>query len=293
MLNGGDAVEGALDAELIAALAPGANLFFYSSASDLLQDGVYNAALRAVEDNNVALLSVSFGACEADEGAAGNAQIAALWQQAAAQGITVAVSTGDNGSAACDNPGTEDVATLGFGVSGFASTPYNIAVGGTDFYTLSTNFNRYVSSAAATTSTYGADFGSALSYIPENPWNDSISNNPPGAYPTNTAAQYTASDGTQYTSIAAGSGGVSSSAICPTGGTVDPNSGNCVSNFTGGAFPLTGYAVPSFSAERRFRGHPACRQQGAEPAGCFLVRGRCCPTSSGLDFLLRQCRQRG
>ncbi len=256
-LNGGDAVEAVLDAELLAGIAPGANIYFYSSASALLQDGVYNAALRAVEDNNVALLSVSFGACEADEGAAGNAQLAALWQQAAAQGITVATSTGDNGSAACDDPNTESAATQGLAVSGFASTPYNIAVGGTDFDTLSTAFSQYVSTAAQSTSTsYGADFGSALSYIPENPWNDSISNNPPGAYTTNTATDYPLQGGGTTTSIAAGSGGVSSSAICPTGAAVDPTSGECISALTGSAIPLIGYPIPAFQQGSAFAGTP-------------------------------------
>ncbi len=257
VLNGGDAVEAVVDAQLLAALAPGANLYFYSSASDLLQDGVYDAALRAVEDNNVALLSVSFGACEANEGASGNAQLAALWQQAAAQGITVSVSTGDNGSAACD-PGTETTATRGLAVSGFASTPYDIAVGGTEFDALSNNFNQYVSAAAAqsASTTYGADFGSALGYIPENPWNDSISNNPQGAYTTNIATQYSAGNGTTYTSISAGSGGVSSSAICPTGGIVDPNTGSCVSTLSGLAIPLVGYPIPSFQQGSAFAGTP-------------------------------------
>jgi subtilase family serine protease len=37
-----------------------------------------------------------------------------LWEQAAAQGITVMVSTGDSGSAGCDNPDTETVATQGW-----------------------------------------------------------------------------------------------------------------------------------------------------------------------------------
>ena len=42
------------------------------------------------------------------------------------------VSTGDNGSAGCD--GGTDYAVNGQAVNGFASTPYNVAVGGTDFY---------------------------------------------------------------------------------------------------------------------------------------------------------------
>ena len=60
--------------------------------------------------------------------------MSSLWEQAAAQGITVLVSTGDAGSAGCDNDNSEDYATDGQAVNGFASTPYNVAVGGTDFY---------------------------------------------------------------------------------------------------------------------------------------------------------------
>ena len=57
----------------------------------------------------------------------------ALWEQASAQGITVVISGGDDGSAGCDNFNTAQTATQGLAVSGFASTPYNVAVGGTDF----------------------------------------------------------------------------------------------------------------------------------------------------------------
>ena len=58
--------------------------------------------------------------------------------------------------------------TYGIGVSGLASTPYNVAVGGTDFGdTYAGTNSTYWSST--NTSTYG----SALSYIPEIPWNDS------------------------------------------------------------------------------------------------------------------------
>ncbi len=253
--NGGDAVEAVLDAELLAGIAPSANLYFYSSASDLFQDGVYDASLRAVEDNNVALLSVSFGLCEADLGSSGNAAWASLWRQAAAQGITVAVSTADSGSAACDDPNSENEATLGLGVSGIASTPYDIAVGGTDFDVLPTSFSQYVSTTPGSPSTpYGADFGTALGYIPENPWNDSISNNPPGSYTTNTATQYS-DQGTSFTSISAGSGGFSSAAICP-GGNVDPSTGNCLSTINGAPIPGVGYPIPAFQQGTAFANTP-------------------------------------
>ena len=79
-------------------------------------------------------------------GASTNALINGWWQQAAGQGIAVTVSTGDTGSASCDGDTakTSTIARLGLSVSGFASTPYNIAVGGTDFYGLESSFSTYV-----------------------------------------------------------------------------------------------------------------------------------------------------
>jgi len=45
--------------------------------------------------------------------------------------VSVFVAAGDSGAAGCDNSVTE--ATHGIAVNAFASTPYNVAVGGTDF----------------------------------------------------------------------------------------------------------------------------------------------------------------
>jgi subtilase family serine protease len=77
-------------------------------------------------------MSYSYGECELFLGTGGNAFYNTLWQQAAAQGITVLVSSGDSGSAGCDNNGT-DGATGGIAINGLGSTQYNLAVGGTDF----------------------------------------------------------------------------------------------------------------------------------------------------------------
>jgi hypothetical protein len=250
VIPGGEGEEALLDAENAAALAPGANIYFYSSNDDLLEDGALDAAVRAIEDNNVAVLSVSFGECEADLGPDGNEVLSEDWQQAAAQGITVVVAAGDSGSAACDSDAGAN-AQYGLAVSGFASTPYNIAVGGTDFdlLSLANNFATYVGGDSST----NLYEGSALGYIPENPWNDSISNNPPGGFSTNIATQYPIAEGstTTTTIVAAGGGGPSTLGACPSG-EVDEN-GNCV----GGS---TGYPIPSFQSRETvsgaFRGVP-------------------------------------
>ena len=99
-------------------------------------------------------------------GAAENAYINSLYQQAVAEGVSVFVSSGDEGAASSDYGATN--ATHGITVSGFTSTPYNVSVGGTDFGDTYAGTN-----STYWSSTNGTAYGSALSYIPEIPWNDS------------------------------------------------------------------------------------------------------------------------
>ena len=132
--------------------------------------------LNIVIDNKLApVLTESFGDCELDLGTVVNGMINTRWMQGAAEGITIVVSTGDNGSAGCDfdnpNLSTEQPAKLGLAVSGLASTPFNVAVGGTDFNQL-TNATSFWSAAT----NLSTNQGSALGYIPETTWNDSCTN---------------------------------------------------------------------------------------------------------------------
>ena len=166
------------------------------------------AILRAIDDNTVNILNVSYGACELTQGAAGNQEILSAWEQAAAQGIAVTVSSGDSGSAGCDDQNTETVASHGFGVNGIASTPYTVSVGGTDFDTLTNSFSTYVSP------TNGANYSSVLSYIPENTWNNSTTSN--GSLTSNHAYQ----DSSGNTNILAGGGGASSAGVYDSSGNV-------------------------------------------------------------------------
>src|SRR5208337_4641896 len=94
-------------------------------------DGVVLALQNLINGANPpSIISVSYGICEAENGQAANAIFNAAYQQAAAEGISVFVAAGDEGAAACDAGASG--ATHGIGVSAFASTPYNVAVGGTD-----------------------------------------------------------------------------------------------------------------------------------------------------------------
>src|ERR1022692_1109639 len=130
IVSAGEEMEADLDVEWSGGVAKGATVKFVVSASTNASDGVDLSSQYIVNNNVAAVMSVSFGACEAAMGS-GNQFYNALWQQAAAQGISVFVSAGDSGSAGCDDPGSTAPASHGLGVNGLASTPYNGAVGGT------------------------------------------------------------------------------------------------------------------------------------------------------------------
>ncbi len=211
-LVSGDEGEADLDVEWSGAVAPDA------------VDGV-DASAKFIVDNNIApVMSESFGSCEAGNGAGGNAFLNAMWQQAAAEGITVSVSSGDNGSAACDDPNSASGASHGVGVSGTASTPFNVAVGGTDFDDSGTQSTFWDSANTTTTTPVPA---AAKGYIPEIPWNDSCA-----ATGVNGCGSVAA--GSSLLLPVAGSGGKSG---CATGSPAIPGvvGGSCA-----------GYAKPSY-----------------------------------------------
>jgi hypothetical protein len=165
-INGSE-TESDLDVQWSGAVAPGATIDFVASAPTETTSGVNLSAVYIVDNNIAGVMSESFGDCEQRLGSTGNQFYNSLWEQAAAQGITVILSSGDSGSAGCDNFDTQQTATQGLAVSGFASTPFNIAVGGTDF----DQFNNW--SQFWNTTNAPVTQASAKSYIPEIPWNDS------------------------------------------------------------------------------------------------------------------------
>jgi trimeric autotransporter adhesin len=164
------AIEALLDNEILGGVAPGATINYYTAADTDLQQGLGLAINRALDDNAVSILSLSYGECEYEMGTSLNQLFNAFWEQAAAQGIAVTVSSGDTGSANCDSQG-EGAESNGLAVNGFASTPYNVAVGGTDFTVLVSNypssFNQYMNGSGGVAPYYG----SAAGYIPETVWN--------------------------------------------------------------------------------------------------------------------------
>jgi pseudomonalisin len=164
--NSNEETEADLDVEWSGAVARNATIKFVVSKSTNSSDGVDLSAQYIVNHNLAPVMSTSFGLCEASLGTSGNSFLNSLWQQAAAQGITVFVSSGDNGAAGCDSA-SASTARHGRGVNGLCSTPYSICVGGTEFNDTA-NSSLYWSSFNAT-----GTQASALSYIPEAAWNES------------------------------------------------------------------------------------------------------------------------
>ena len=160
--------EAILDAEWASASAPGATLKMASCADTTTTFGGLIALENLINSSSQppAIMSISYGQCETQNGASANAAYYTAYQQAVAEGVSVFVAAGDSGAAGCDNSASQ--AINGIGANAFASTPYNVAVGGTDFSdTYSGTNNLYWNT------TNNSTFGSALSYIPEIPWNNS------------------------------------------------------------------------------------------------------------------------
>jgi hypothetical protein len=234
-------IEAYLDVEWASAVAPGATIDLVIAADTSLESGLFLAAEYAVYNNVAPVMSLSFGECEAVEGAF-NAYLSGLWEQAAAQGITVVVSAGDNGAAGCDDFNTQAYAVEGQAVNGMASTPYNVAVGGTDFYysdysvggsTLKAQIDSYWNPTDTHSPTT-----SLLGVVPEQPWNGS-------QYGLNVTPVFQISQDLYATNIIGGSGGASTSAVC-TGGSWD-SKGNCSGTLAGYPKPAwqTGAGVPA------------------------------------------------
>ena len=230
----GDESEAILDAEYASAAAPSAAIQL-ASCTDTSTFGGLIALQNLLNESATppAIVSISYGECEAVNGASANASYNSVYQQAVTEGVSIFVSAGDEGAASCDANKTN--ATHGIGVSGFASTPYNVAVGGTDFG----------DSFAGTNSTYWnstntATFGSARSYIPEIPWNDScagalLSSFEGFATPYGSTGFCNSTTGANFRTTGSGSGGPSG---CATGlGAGGIVGGNCA-----------GWAKPSWQS---------------------------------------------
>ena len=165
----GNQAEATLDVTRAASVAPGATVDLIVSRTVGTVDGVRIASLYAVDTSPVParIMSISFGNCENAAGAAGAAYWDTLFSQAAAEGISVFVSSGDAGAAGCDANFATPPANQVLSPSYICASSYAICVGGTEFADAA-DPGQYWSA------TNGQGNLSALGYIPEGGWNEPL-----------------------------------------------------------------------------------------------------------------------
>ena len=239
--------EADLDAEIASAIAPNAHIVVAVCSA-----GPLNAVQNLVNSASPpAIISMSYGECEAFNGATANASYNTAFHTGATAGTSIFVSTGDEGSSTCENlfgSPTDDVALPGLGVTGWGETIYNVSVGGTDFMDTYNAAEGGLPVSTYWSSTNTSKYGSAKSYIPEIPWNDScagwlITNLEGYAAPYGTSGfcnSTTATTNNAFISAGAASGGPST---CATNG-----GGNDQADEAEVDGSCAGYAKPSFQS---------------------------------------------
>jgi len=178
----GDEIEAILDVEWSGAVAKGATINLVTSKSSGVTFGGDLAANYVINGNGgtglFPIMSLSFGECELGLGTSANSMYNSMWSQAASEGITVIVASGDNGASGCDvqqvSGSPKQPAVGGLAVNGLASTPFDVAVGGTDFNDI-TSFCTYWNPCTGGAN-QAPNQASAQMYIPETTWNDSCTN---------------------------------------------------------------------------------------------------------------------
>jgi len=160
--------EATLDVERVVSTAPG-------SQPDLLVSSEASGGLITAISYNVqvlldAVMTLSFGSCEAGVGQAMTNFYSSLFSQGAAEGISTFVSAGDAGAAGCDAHDTTPPATQILSTNAFCSSGFVTCVGGTEF-------NDSANPHVYWENTNNSTMGSALGYIPEGAWNESTASN--------------------------------------------------------------------------------------------------------------------
>ncbi len=164
----GDDGEAILDTQWASAAAPNAAIVMASCLNTSSNFGGFIALQNLMANGSTLpnVVSISYGESESSMGATYNTYTESLYQTLATAGVSVFSSSGDSGADTSDQNRT--YARYGINISGFTSTRYNVSVGGTDFSDTFFNTN-----SSYWSQTNGQTYGSALSYVPEIPWNGS------------------------------------------------------------------------------------------------------------------------
>lgn len=157
----GDVGEADLDLEWALAVARNATIIYVNS------NDVITSVQYAIDHALGTVISLSYGSCEPENSQSEALNLRAYAQRASAEGITWVNATGDNGAADC-----ADAQNPGANVDLPSSIPEITGVGGTEFQEGSGQYWNAANTASG---------ASALSYIPETSWNDTVLDSSPSA----------------------------------------------------------------------------------------------------------------
>jgi subtilase family serine protease len=169
----GDEIEAALDVEWASAAAPDANIVLFACADTKTTSGLDIAILNLLETNPPDIISDSYGLCETVTGQAEVALENFEAELATLEGVTFFIAQGDTGADECAPVETTAYSTQGINSGDNTASAFAVDVGGTDFmaqYNFDTRgvpLSKYWSAKNNPTT-----LASALSYVPEIPWND-------------------------------------------------------------------------------------------------------------------------
>lgn len=246
----GDEIEAALDVEWASAAAPDAHIVLSACGNTAVTSGLDLAILNLLETSPPDIISDSYGLCETITGQAEVALENFEAELASLEGVTFFIAQGDTGADECAPVESTNYSTLGINSGDNTASAFAVDVGGTDFMA---QFNADTGgqpiSAYWSAQNNPKTLASALSYIPEIPWNDGCTSQLIYSDPT-IAAGFTQSFGAKgfcnsengqqnFLIDVGGSGGPST---CFTGTPSIPGvvSGTC----TGNPKPFYQYLVP-------------------------------------------------
>jgi subtilase family serine protease len=161
----GEQLEATLDVTRAGSVAPNANLLLVVAST--ASGGIGDDAQYLVQTSPVPVqvMNISYGDCESDAGPSGVKFWDTLFEQAAAEGISVFVSSGDSGASGCEASFTAPSATPpAIGPNYICSSSYATCVGGTEF--------NDTGNPSAYWGSNGTNLASAQKYIPEGGWNE-------------------------------------------------------------------------------------------------------------------------
>ena len=170
----GDEIEAALDVEWASAAAPDANIELSACGNSKTTSGLDLAILNLIDTTPPDIISDSYGFCETLTGATEIALENSEAQMAVAEGVTFFIAQGDNGADECAPGETTNYSTLGINGGDNTATIYAVDIGGTDFMAqYNADANGVPLSTYWSATNDPTTLASAISYIPEIPWNDS------------------------------------------------------------------------------------------------------------------------